>query len=77
MVISSLKGHVPDGQLHALLRMDTGVFLSVAGRLRLLTQRNAVSHSVQNAVLEWRERVVCARCGGRNVDTAVTGTERR
>jgi hypothetical protein len=29
------------------------------------------------AVPEWRERLVCSRCGSRNVDMVVTGTERR
>jgi hypothetical protein len=28
-------------------------------------------------VLDWRERLVCSGCGGRQVDTVVTGTERR
>jgi hypothetical protein len=26
--------------------------------------------------VEWRERLVCSRCGSRNVDMVVTGTER-
>jgi hypothetical protein len=29
------------------------------------------------SVLEWREWLVCAQCGGRAVDFVVTGTERR
>ena len=28
-------------------------------------------------VLDWRDRLVCSRCGGRQVDMVVTGTERR
>jgi hypothetical protein len=28
-------------------------------------------------VLDWRERLVCSNCGGRDVDTVVSGTERR
>jgi len=28
-------------------------------------------------VPEWRERLVCSGCGGRQVDMVVTGTERR
>jgi hypothetical protein len=28
------------------------------------------------AVLDWRERLVCSRCGGRHVDMVVTGTTR-
>jgi hypothetical protein len=27
-------------------------------------------------VLDWRERVVCSKCGGREVDFVVTGTKR-
>jgi hypothetical protein len=30
----------------------------------------------ETAVLDWRERLVCSRCGHRDVDMAVTGTER-
>ncbi|MBV8400521.1 MAG: hypothetical protein JOZ17_17545 [Acetobacteraceae bacterium] len=28
-------------------------------------------------VPDWRERLVCSRCGSRQVDMVVTGTERR
>ena len=28
-------------------------------------------------VPEWRERLVCSKCGSRDVDMVVTGTERR
>ena len=28
-------------------------------------------------VPEWRERLVCSQCGGRNVDSVVSGTKRR
>ena len=28
------------------------------------------------SVLDWRERLVCSRCGGRQVDMVVTGTQR-
>jgi hypothetical protein len=31
----------------------------------------------ETTVPEWRERLVCSRCGSRNVDKVVTGTERR
>jgi hypothetical protein len=29
------------------------------------------------SLLEWRERLVCSQCGGRQVDMVVSGTERR
>jgi hypothetical protein len=29
------------------------------------------------SVLEWRDRLVCSRCGSRTTDMVVTGTERR
>ena len=29
------------------------------------------------SVPDWRERLVCSRCGSRHVDMVVTGTERR
>jgi hypothetical protein len=28
-------------------------------------------------VLDWRERLVCSKCGSREIDMVVTGTERR
>ena len=37
----------------------------------------AERYGADTAVPEWRERLVCSRCGGRNVDMVVTGTERR
>jgi len=37
----------------------------------------AERYGADTAVPEWRERLVCCRCGGRNVDMVVTGTERR
>jgi hypothetical protein len=29
------------------------------------------------SVLDWRERLICSRCGSRDADMVVTGTERR
>jgi hypothetical protein len=37
----------------------------------------AARHAVDRAVLDWRDRLVCSRCGRRQVDMAVIGTERR
>jgi hypothetical protein len=28
-------------------------------------------------VLDWRDRLVCSRCGGREIDMVVSGTKRR
>jgi hypothetical protein len=28
-------------------------------------------------VPEWRERLVCSKCGSRDIDMVMTGTERR
>jgi hypothetical protein len=33
-------------------------------------------YGAETTVPEWRERLVCSRCGSRDVDTVVTGTER-
>jgi hypothetical protein len=33
-------------------------------------------YGAETTVREWRERLVCSRCGSRDVDTVVTGTER-
>jgi hypothetical protein len=34
-------------------------------------------YGAELSVLEWRDRLVCSRCGGRQVDLLVRGTERR
>jgi hypothetical protein len=37
----------------------------------------ATRYGAETSVVHWRERLVCSRCGGRQVDMMVTGTERR
>jgi hypothetical protein len=37
----------------------------------------AASYGANTSVLDWRERLVCSGCGGRQVDMVVTGTARR
>ena len=37
----------------------------------------ATRYGAETSVLDWRERLVCSRCGGRQVDMVVTGTKRR
>jgi Zn finger protein HypA/HybF involved in hydrogenase expression len=37
----------------------------------------AARYGARIAVLDWRERLVCSRCGSRDVDMVVSGTERR
>jgi len=36
----------------------------------------AASYGANTSVLDWRDRLVCTRCGGRNIDMVVSGTER-
>jgi hypothetical protein len=36
----------------------------------------ATRYGAETSVLDWRERLVCSRCGGRQVDMVVTGTKR-
>ena len=36
----------------------------------------AARYGAETSVLEWRERLVCSRCGGRKVDMVLTGTKR-
>jgi hypothetical protein len=36
----------------------------------------ATRYGAETSVLDWRERLVCSRCGGRQVDIVVTGTKR-
>jgi hypothetical protein len=59
-------------------------------KVRLIVRCKACGHRVESdpaemarqygagtSVLDWRERLVCSECGGRQVDMVVTGTERR
>jgi rubredoxin len=63
---------------------------AAAARVRLIVWCRACGHRVEpdagelarrhgpeTTVPDWRERLVCSRCGSRNVDMVVTGTERR
>ena len=34
-------------------------------------------YGVETSVLEWRDKLVCSRCGSREIDMVVSGTERR
>ena len=36
----------------------------------------AARYGAETSVLEWRDRLVCSRCGGREVDMVVTGERR-
>ena len=36
----------------------------------------ATRYGAETAVLDWRERLVCSRCGGRQADMVLTGTKR-
>jgi hypothetical protein len=37
----------------------------------------AKRHGPDTPVLEWRERLVCSKCGGRDIDFVVSGTKPR
>ena len=37
----------------------------------------AERYGAETTVPEWRERLICSKCGSRDVDMVVTGTERR
>jgi hypothetical protein len=37
----------------------------------------ATRYDAETSVLDWRERLVCCRCGVRQVDTVVAGVKRR
>ena len=37
----------------------------------------AKQYGAGTSVLDWRDRLMCSRCGSRNVDMVMTGTERR
>jgi hypothetical protein len=37
----------------------------------------AALYGAEMSVLDWRERLVCSRCGSRQIDMVVSGTKRR
>jgi hypothetical protein len=37
----------------------------------------AARYGADTSVLDWRDRLMCSRCGSRNIDMVVSGTERR
>jgi hypothetical protein len=37
----------------------------------------AARYGTNTSVLDWRDRLLCSECGGRQVDMVVTGSERR
>jgi hypothetical protein len=37
----------------------------------------AARHGVETPVPDWRERLVCSRCGSREIDMVESGTSRR
>jgi hypothetical protein len=36
----------------------------------------AAWYGAETSVLDWRQRLVCSQCGGREVDMVLTGTKR-
>jgi hypothetical protein len=63
---------------------------AAAAQVRLIVWCKACQHQVEpdpaqmaarygagTSVLDWRERLVCSKCGGRHADMVVTGTRRR
>jgi hypothetical protein len=39
--------------------------------------QHAQRYGAETTVPDWRERLVCSRCGSREIDMVVTGTERQ
>jgi hypothetical protein len=37
----------------------------------------ATRYGTETAVLDWRERLACSRCGSHDIDMVVSGTKRR
>jgi hypothetical protein len=63
---------------------------AAAARVRLIVWCKACRHQVEpdpaemparygadTPVLGWRERLVCAKCGSKEVDMVITGTQRQ
>jgi hypothetical protein len=63
---------------------------AAAAQVRLIVWCKACQHQVEpdpaemaarygadTPVLDWRDRLVCSKCGGREADMVVSGTKRR
>jgi hypothetical protein len=63
---------------------------AAAARVRLIVWCKDCNHQVEpdpteqaqrygqeTSVLDWRARLLCSKCGSREIDMVVTGTERR
>jgi hypothetical protein len=63
---------------------------AASARVRLIVWCKACQHRVEpdpaamaerygaeTTVPDWRERLVCSKCGSRDIDMVVSGTERR
>ena len=37
----------------------------------------ATRYGAERPLLDWRERLVCSKCGSREIDMVVTGTKRQ
>jgi hypothetical protein len=78
---------VRDGGAASEIRTGPRVTLASAAvaRVRLIARRRACGHRVEAERAElarqhrhdWREPLVCSKCGGWEVDLVVSGTERR
>jgi hypothetical protein len=62
---------------------------TAAAQLRLIVWCKSCHHQIEpdpaemtarygadTSVLDWRDRLVCSRCGGREIDMVLTGTQR-
>jgi len=74
------RGVVPDYLFYRhTVRECTGMSEIRYSRLRqeINAAESAALYGGGTTVLDWSERLVCSRCGGRHVDMVVSGTERR
>ena len=47
-----------------------------SGQLLIVAGCLAQRYGAETSVLDWRERLVCSRCGGHDIDMVATGTRR-
>ena len=46
-------------------------------QVQLDPAEQAQRYGAEMTVPDWRERLICSKCGSRHIDIVVTGTERR
>jgi hypothetical protein len=72
-------GHAaaPHLRLNRIVVAGIAAIRSSPTRSSTRSSRPNDAYGAEAPVLDWRDRLVCSRCGGRQIDIVATGTKRR